>query len=162
MKREVLEYAALPDAPLSQLSKVDQIVAGIAWLADNEGYGIKEAAKSVIDNLRRLVAELSKGEPVARVGQAAKDGKVTEWKQFRPLSIGDNLYIATPLPADHVADAKDAQRYRWLRMGNQSHLIAGIWIKGESDFSDDDWPNAEAADSAIDAAMLAAAGEGRG
>jgi len=57
MKREILEYAKLPDVPLSQLSVKDQIIAAVAWMADNEGYGIKDAAKKLIDTLRTLRIE---------------------------------------------------------------------------------------------------------
>ncbi len=53
MKRDILEYAKLPDVPFSQLSPAERIIAGIAWMADNEGYGIKDAARKLIDNVRR-------------------------------------------------------------------------------------------------------------
>ncbi len=78
------------------------------------------------------------------------------------------LYAEKSLPADHVADAKDAQRYRWLRE-HEFYVRDGETYRGmqilccELDRVSQDvfWSEAEL-DAAIDAAMLAAAGEGRG
>ncbi len=59
MKRPTLDYAesigAVPkNARIGDMTEIEQICAGIAWMADNEGYGIKDAACDLIDRVAAL------------------------------------------------------------------------------------------------------------
>jgi hypothetical protein len=77
MKRDILEYAKLPDVPVSQLSPAERIIAGIAWMADNEGYGIKDAARKLIDDMRREYVQ----------GDDSKDAERYRWLKKRYLGL---------------------------------------------------------------------------
>jgi hypothetical protein len=52
MKRPCLEYASLPDVPVSQLSPAEQLICKIAWIGDNAAYGVEDACKRLIDDVR--------------------------------------------------------------------------------------------------------------
>lgn len=52
MKRPALDYAALPDVPVSQMTPAEQLIAKVAWISDNAAYGTLEAAKLLIDDIR--------------------------------------------------------------------------------------------------------------
>lgn len=66
MKRPVLDFAdtlypGLRNKRVSETTPEESIVAGIAWIADNEGYGVKEAAKKLIDEFRTYARAQSEG-----------------------------------------------------------------------------------------------------
>jgi hypothetical protein len=54
-KLPCLEYAQ-PIAERPQAGTLDDLLASIAWLGDNEGYGIKDGCKQTIDKARALFA----------------------------------------------------------------------------------------------------------
>lgn len=52
MKRPALDYAALPDVPVSQMTPAQQLICKVAWISDNAAYGTLEATKLLIDDIR--------------------------------------------------------------------------------------------------------------
>lgn len=63
MPRPTLDYAisigAVPsvDTRISSMTEIQRICAGIAWMADNEGYGIQDAARDLIARVAALPKE---------------------------------------------------------------------------------------------------------
>lgn len=69
MKRECLEYANLPDKSVKELSPAEDLIASIAWMGDNEGYGIQEAARKTIDKVRALSSLSAADEALERAAK---------------------------------------------------------------------------------------------
>jgi NTP pyrophosphatase (non-canonical NTP hydrolase) len=67
MERKILEYANLGDK--IAVGSLEDLLASIAWMADNEGHGIKEAGKKTIDKARALVASMMSAQAAKREGR---------------------------------------------------------------------------------------------
>lgn len=50
----MLNWTGLKNKPNDALDMYQKIIIGIAWMADNEGYGIKEAARDLIKQVITL------------------------------------------------------------------------------------------------------------
>lgn len=49
---------------------------------------------------------------------------------------------------------RDAYRYRFVRRGNSTHVLCGIWVPCPSGVNGQDhWPDEEDVDGVVDAAM---------
>jgi hypothetical protein len=48
---------------------------------------------------------------------------------------------------------RDAHRYRFVRRGNNTHDLCGIWVPSPTGGGQDHWPDEEDVDGVVDAAM---------
>lgn len=84
MKRDCLEHANVPDHPAK--GSLDELLASIAWLGDNEGHGIKDACKNTIDKARHLFAKMS--PTFLALPEDRAEPIVFDWERFRRAGDG--------------------------------------------------------------------------
>jgi len=48
---------------------------------------------------------------------------------------------------------RDAHRYRFVKRGNSTHVLCGIWVPSPTGGEPDHWPDEDDVDAIVDAAM---------
>ena len=48
---------------------------------------------------------------------------------------------------------RDAHRYRFVRRGNNTHVLCGIWVPSPTGGEPDHWPDEKDVDAIVDAGM---------
>lgn len=127
MKRPVLEYANLPAGKrFNDLSPEEQIICGIAWIADNEGHGVKEAAKRLIDEFRDFAdARSARPEALTNVGCETHTNVKAEHCPVCLINERDALrafYEAVKGCMDDTVECRCGHSDTWWKDSNADYL----------------------------------------